>query len=115
MRVVTKRSNEELIVSHWVRLLPVSDCPPSEARECIAEDRIIALFNVDGQFFALDGICPHQGGPLGQGQLTGCIITCPWHGWQFDVTTGQHQTSKSLRHPQFPTKVEGDDVFVELD
>ena len=48
--------------------------------------RVIALFNVDGTFYALDGVCPHQGGPLGQGTLEGCIVTCPWHGWQFDVT-----------------------------
>ena len=50
-----------------------------------------ALFNVDGTFYALDGVCPHQGGPLGSGEVHNCIVTCPWHGWQFDVRTGQHQ------------------------
>ncbi len=99
----------------WVRLLAAEECPPGEARECVAEDRIVAVFNVDGQFFALDGICPHQGGPLGQGRLTGCIVTCPWHGWQFDATTGQHQTSKSLQHPRFAVKVEGGEVFADLE
>ena len=80
----------------------------------IAGGRIVALFNVEGQFYALDGMCPHQGGPLGKGRLSGCIITCPWHGFQFDVTTGQHQTSKSLVHPSFPVRVSGDEVQVEV-
>jgi nitrite reductase (NADH) small subunit len=98
----------------WVPLANIDDCPPGTARECVAAGQIIALFNVDGHFHALDGICPHQGGPLGKGRLTGCIVTCPWHGFQFDVTTGQHQTSKSLVHPSYPTRVADNQVLVEL-
>ena len=96
-----------------VRVADVRECPPGSAGEFVVGERIVALFNVGGQFYALDGICPHQGGPLGKGRLTGCIITCPWHGFQFDVTTGQHLTSKSLVHPRFTVKVDGDDVLVE--
>jgi nitrite reductase/ring-hydroxylating ferredoxin subunit len=100
---------------HWVRIAAVSDCPPGTAIELVAGERIVALFNVEGVFHALDGICPHQGGPLGKGRLAGCVVTCPWHGFQFDVTSGQHLTSKSLVHPKFPVKVEGPDVLVDLD
>ena len=81
----------------------------------MAGERIVAVFNVDGTFYALDGICPHQGGPLGKGSLCGSIVTCPWHGFQFDVTTGQHQTSQSLVHPRFPVKVEADAVWVDIE
>lgn len=102
-------------MANWIRIAITSDCPPGEARELVAEDRMVALFNVDGKFFALDGVCPHQGGPLGQGALSGCIVTCPWHGWQFNVQTGQHQTSQSICHSRFPVKVENDEVFVDLD
>ena len=98
----------------WETVAKIGDCPPGSARECIAAGQIIALFNVDGTFYALDGMCPHQGGPLGKGRLQGCIITCPWHGFQFDVTTGQHQTSKSLMHPSFTVRVAGDEVQVEI-
>lgn len=98
----------------WVRVGAVADCPPGECRELVAENRIVALFNVAGTFHALDGVCPHQGGPLGKGRLSGCVVTCPWHGWQFDVTTGQHQASKSVVHTSFPVKLAGDDIFVEL-
>lgn len=76
---------------------------------------MVALFNVEGTIHALDGICPHQGGPLGKGKLHGCIVTCPWHGWQFDVATGQHQASKSLVHPKYGVKVEGGIVYVAFD
>jgi len=99
---------------NWITVAQASDCPPGSSRECVAAGNIVALFNVDGQFFALDGICPHQGGPLGKGRLSGCIVTCPWHGFQFDVTTGQHQTSKSLVHPSYPVRVEGNDVQVGI-
>jgi len=99
----------------WHRIASISDCPPGQCRELIAGDRVVALFNVDGRFFALDGVCPHQGGPLGKGKLEGCIVTCPWHGFQFDVTTGQHQASQSLQQGSFPTKVEGDAVWVEIE
>jgi nitrite reductase (NADH) small subunit len=99
----------------WIQVCDVTDCPPGQGREFVVGERIVAVFQVDGQFFALDGICPHQGGPLGKGTLRGCIVTCPWHGWQFDVTTGQHQTSRSLVHGRFTVKVEGQAILIELD
>ena len=102
-------------MGQWVRVASRHACAPGTARECIAADRIVALFNVDDQIYALDGICPHQGGPLGKGRLDGPIVTCPWHGRQFNVRTGQQQVNASFYHPRLETKVEGDDVFVFLD
>lgn len=99
---------------HWVRIAKVEECPPGQAREYVAEGRIVALFNVDGQWHALDGVCPHQGGPLGQGTLEGCIVTCPWHGWQFDVRSGQHQLSSNIRQPRFEARVEDGWILVDL-
>jgi nitrite reductase/ring-hydroxylating ferredoxin subunit len=80
----------------------------------MADDRVVALFNVDGVFYALDGVCPHAGGPLGEGILRGKIVTCPWHGWQFDVSNGQNCLNPRMGHQGFPVKVEGNDVLVEL-
>jgi nitrite reductase/ring-hydroxylating ferredoxin subunit len=99
----------------WVRVAAADEVQPGQASEYVVAGRIIALFNVDGAFHALDGICPHQGGPLGKGTLAGSIVTCPWHGFQFDVTTGQHQTSRSLVHPTMPLKVEAGQIWVELE
>jgi len=101
-------------MSSWIRVAAESEVPPGSCGEFVAGERVIALFNVNGTFHALDGICPHQGGPLGKGSLTGCIVTCPWHGFQFDVTNGQHLTSRSLVHPVFPVKVEDGGVWVEV-
>ena len=72
------------------------------------------MFNVDGTFHAIDGICAHAGGPVGNGELNGCIVTCPWHGWQYDVTTGRHCLTENIAQQSFPVSVENGDVFVEL-
>jgi nitrite reductase/ring-hydroxylating ferredoxin subunit len=98
----------------WIRLCAAADCPPDSARECVAGGRIVALFNVEGSFHALDGVCPHQGGPLGKGTLEGCVVTCPWHGWQFDVRSGAHQINPSIVHTRFPVQVTDGEVWIDL-
>ena len=98
----------------WHRAIAAQDCPPGGSVECVAGDRVVALFNVDGTFHALDGICPHQGGPLGKGVLAGCVVTCPWHGWQFDVQTGKTPLNSRLKQQVFEVKVEGNDVLVQV-
>jgi nitrite reductase (NADH) small subunit len=98
----------------WITVCQTADCPPGEGRELVAGEQLLALFNINGTFYAMDGICPHSGGPLGKGQLTGCMVTCPWHGWQFDVTTGRHKLNANYTHTTFPVRVEGDAVQVEL-
>ncbi|HZZ72073.1 MAG TPA: Rieske (2Fe-2S) protein [Pirellulales bacterium] len=101
-------------MSRWIEAAAVAACPPGKSLELVLEDRIIAIFHAPEGFYALDGICPHQGGPLGKGVLTGCIVTCPWHGWQFDVRTGQHQTSPRLQQPCLPVKIEKETIYVDL-
>jgi nitrite reductase/ring-hydroxylating ferredoxin subunit len=97
-----------------IRVASLDDVPPGSAKELTAGGRIVALYNVDGELYALDGVCPHAGGPLGQGNLDGCVVTCPWHGWQFDVTTGENCLNSNMQHPRFVVKVENGDVFVEI-
>ena len=75
-------------MSDWWPVARTDECPPGTCLERVVQGRVVALYNVEGEFYALDGICPHQGGPLGQGCLDGATVTCPWHGWQFDVRTG---------------------------
>ncbi len=77
-------------------------------------DRVVAIFNVAGAYYALDGVCPHQGGPLGKGRLDGCVLTCPWHGWQFDVRDGRSPLNARVVQPSFATRVEGDEILIEL-
>lgn len=75
---------------------------------------MIALFHLEDGFHALDGICPHAGGPLASGVVRGNVVTCPWHGWQFDVASGQHCLNSRIQQSSFPVTVTGEDVFVEL-
>ncbi|MEZ6116944.1 MAG: Rieske 2Fe-2S domain-containing protein [Pirellulaceae bacterium] len=99
--------------SHFVTL--IQDLPSGAAREFVIAGRIIAVFHVDGQVYALDGVCPHQGGPLGKGELNGCIVTCPWHQWQFDVQTGESQFTAAVCHETIPVIQDGDRISVVLD
>lgn len=101
-------------MAQWMRVAKVNDVAAGSAKEVMAGERVVALFNVGGQFHAMDGVCPHAGGPLGDGVLTGSTITCPWHGWQFDVTTGKHCLNQRIEHTRYPVKVEQDEVFVEV-
>ena len=103
----------------WHRVADIDDIPVGSGRELVVGGRVVALYHVGGdhvggEFHALDGVCPHAGGPLGEGTLNGCVVTCPWHGWQFDVTSGQHCLNDNLRHTSFAVKVDGDGVFVEI-
>ncbi len=101
-------------MSEWHKVAFLGDVSPGTARELTVGGRIVALFNVDGVLFALDGNCPHMGGPLGNGALSGSVVTCPWHGWQFDVTTGRNLLNPRIEQTRFPLKIEGNDVWVEL-
>ena len=101
-------------MAETVRIAALSEIPVGSSHEVTAAGRVIALFNVDGTLYALDGVCPHAGGPLGQGQLDGCVVTCPWHGAQFDLETGN-----VVRAPaqdgvgSYKVLVEGDDIKIE--
>ena len=96
------------------KLAETSDIPPGEGRVIEAEGKTLAVFNVDGTFYAIDNTCLHRGGPLGEGELAGTIVTCPWHAWQYDVRTGEAVFDPGVRVETYPVRVEGDDVLVEV-
>lgn len=98
-----------------VKVANVADLPPGGKTLLEVDGRAIALFNVDGQFYAIDDVCTHDGGPLAEGELRGCEIECPRHGARFDVRTGA-----ALCMPAFEpvttheVKVEDGVVFVRV-
>lgn len=77
--------------------------------------RFVAIFNVDGDFHAVDHECPHEGGPLGHGDVDGRIVLCPWHGWAFDVKTGRCPVSPDLTVESFPLRVVGNEIQIDID
>ena len=97
-----------------VKLADVSALPPGTLLHAEYGGDFYALCNVDGEIHALDGYCPHSGGPLGHGALHGSTIVCPWHAWEFDCQTGVCGLNDVIRLTRFPVTISGDDVLVDL-
>jgi nitrite reductase (NADH) small subunit len=98
----------------FVKAASRGELPPGTIREFEVGGKGVALANVAGKFFAINNVCLHQGGPLGEGDLDRQVVTCPWHGWQFDVTNGQLLTNAAVTLPCYPVEVRGEDVFVDV-
>lgn len=99
----------------FVRVAKVSDVSDPGRRLVEVDDRLVVLFHVGGDFFAIDDVCTHDGGPLGEGELEGYEVACPRHGARFDIRDGRALAMPATR----PTaahrvKVEGEDVFVKV-
>ncbi|HWP67106.1 MAG TPA: nitrite reductase small subunit NirD [Candidatus Limnocylindria bacterium] len=100
-------------MSAFVPACAASDVPPGTGKCVSVGGKEVALFNVDGAFYAIDNTCPHRGGPLAEGELEGCTVTCPWHAWTFDLKTGESLTD-DLKVARYETRLEGDTVLVAV-
>jgi nitrite reductase (NADH) small subunit len=98
----------------FVRAAKKDEVPPGTIREFQLDGKTVALANVGGKLFVINNTCLHRGGPLGEGDLKGQIVTCPWHGWQYDVTTGKLATNPGVGVETYPVEVRGDDIFVDI-
>ena len=97
----------------FVRACGVNDIKPNHGKPVNIDGVEIALFNLNGQFYAIDNTCPHRHGPLGDGMIDDGEVTCPLHGWRFDIRTGKGVFMPvSVR--TFDVRVEGHDVLVDL-
>ncbi|MBI4227923.1 MAG: Rieske (2Fe-2S) protein [Candidatus Omnitrophica bacterium] len=99
---------------NFVKIGQTADIPDGEGRTFEIEGQQVAIFNVGGQFHAVEGSCPHRGGPLGEGYLEHNVVSCPWLGWRFDVTTGVSPVNPEATVSCYPVKVEGADLLVGL-
>jgi nitrite reductase (NADH) small subunit len=103
-------------MSEFVKLTSVSELPPpDEAREFEVNGKVICVANTGEGCAAMDNVCVHRGGPLGQGVVEGNKVICPWHGWTFDANTGACVHNADARVTVYPLKIEGDDVLIALD
>lgn len=96
------------------KIAKTSDVPKGSSKTIDLDNKSVALFNIDGIFYATDNTCPHMGGPLGDGFIEGTVTTCPWHGWQFDVETGLCVADADTKVSTYPVTVEGDDVLISI-
>ena len=99
----------------FVRLCSKADLPEEgEAKEIPLGDKVICVANVNGTISAMDNVCLHRGGPLGQGIIADNKVVCPWHGWMWNPATGQAEHNPGVRVAVYPIKLEGDEVYVQV-
>ncbi len=96
------------------RLGSLADLKPGAMIDVELGERMILICHAGGEIHAMDGRCPHRGGPLGQGALHGNMVVCPWHAWEFDCITGEHDYNPAVRQTKYAVRVEGDDILVDL-
>lgn len=96
------------------RVCLLEEIPVGQGKEVVVAGRVLAVYRLENGVKIIDGICPHAGGPLAQGMLRGEVVTCPWHGWQFNVGTGQHQLNPRMGVETFAASIEAGIVYAEL-
>ena len=101
---------------NFAKLATQSELPAAnEAKEFCCGNKEICVANVNGIYSALDNICLHRGGPLGQGMIEKGKVVCPWHGWEWDPTTGQATHDARAKLAVYPLKIENCDVLIDMD
>lgn len=101
-------------MAEFVKVAKTSELPPGTRKLIDFEEVTVAVFNIDGQFYCIEDVCTHDGGPVAEGELDGFSIECPRHGALFDVRDGAVLSMPAVVPvPTYEVKVEGDDIFVE--
>ena len=108
-------SEREVDGPEYVHLPGAAEIPPGQARAYPVGRYEVAVFNVNGEFYALDNTCPHQGAPIAEGWTEGPLVTCPWHAWCFDVRTGKMTLGEFAGIDRFAVRREGDAIYVSTE
>jgi len=98
----------------FVKVASVSEIGADSVAEVMVGDTPYAICNVAGKITALYGICPHRGGPLGQGAMNGQYVVCPWHAWEWNCATGENDMDPSKKVATCEVKIESGDVLLNL-
>jgi nitrite reductase (NADH) small subunit/3-phenylpropionate/trans-cinnamate dioxygenase ferredoxin subunit len=99
-------------MSEFQTVAKVGDIEDGQGATFQVGDRLVALFRVDGEYFAIDDTCPHMGASLGTGHVEAGVVTCPWHAWRFRVSDGTWVDNPRLKVDSYPVRVEGDEIQV---
>jgi len=101
-------------MANFVKVCQASEVKAGSGKGIEIGGKSVAVFNVDGTFYAINEVCGHRGGPLGEGELEGTTVICPWHGWRYNVTTGENELVPDRPVERYEVEVVGDDVLVDL-
>ena len=102
-------------MAEFVKVCTKSEIAPGTAKKMEVSGTEIAVFNVDGNFCAIQEVCPHRAGPLSEGGVEDGVVTCPWHGWQFRISDGVSPVNPAVKINCYQVKVEGNDIYVSPD
>lgn len=102
-------------MADYITIFKTGDLAPGTSTTVEVKETKIALFNVGGSFYAIDNTCLHRSGPLGEGFLNDKTVTCPWHGWEYNVETGKCETNPNLCVKRYDVKLDGDNVKILLE
>ena len=101
-------------MSQFVKAAETTDVQPGDCLGVKVEGVFIGIYNIDGNYFAMNNICPHLGGVLTYGFFDDNVVTCPLHMWEFDVKTGKCLWPEQEKLPTYPVKIEGNDILVDV-
>lgn len=99
----------------FVDVISLDELKKSKRKTINVNNQEITLFYLDGTVYAINSVCPHKGGPLGEGDLDGEEVVCPWHAFMFNVKTGQCLNHPGMSVKNYKIKVEGDKVKLSVD
>jgi nitrite reductase (NADH) small subunit len=98
----------------WTKLATIGELPNDSVIEVEHDGNLYAICRTGGEFRAMSGVCPHEGGPLGQGNVIEGVVVCPWHMWEFDSRTGACLLDDQLDVPTYGVKIEDTSILVDL-
>ena len=99
-------------MSDFIEVANIKEISENQAKIIEHNEKQIAIFNINGNFYAISNVCLHRGGPIGEGFVNEFNITCPLHGWQYDLKTGQCNTAPGAKLETYQLKVEGDKILI---
>lgn len=99
---------------NFTTVAKVGSIPDGQGASFTVNNRIVAVFNTDGEYHAIDDLCPHMGASLAEGYLEGGIVVCPWHAWSFRVCDGTWCDNPTVKTDSFEVRVQGDEIQVRV-
>lgn len=98
-----------------VRVCNSLEVPIGQKKCFVIEGQDVVVFNLEGDYYAMENSCPHRGGPLSEGAVHGEFVSCPWHAWKFNIKTGQWISNSEIKLKTFSVRVVGVDIFISLE
>ena len=101
-------------MSEYTTVAKVGDIAEGQGAVFTIGERMVAVFHSDGQYYAIDDLCPHMGASLGAGHLEDGVVTCPWHAWRFKVCDGTWVDNPKLKVSAYDVRLDGDQIQVAV-